>query len=76
MMPVMDGLEMLRRIRLDHEYDSIPVIMMTTSPYENAPPDGTSYQAVLKKPFGPQELISTLNRLLPPKDRGILSEHL
>ena len=67
MMPVMDGPEMIRRMKADPKFSSIPTILMTALP--EAIPDGAAAQhdAVLVKPFSFAELIETLHRLLPPE---------
>ncbi len=66
MMPVMDGPELLRRMRADPKLAAIPTILMTALP-EAVPTEGTALpDAVLIKPFGITELLATIHRLLPP----------
>jgi DNA-binding response OmpR family regulator len=63
MMPVMDGLEMIRHIRADANLARIPVVLMTALP-EAVPGDGeSSHDALLVKPFSARELIDTVRRL-------------
>lgn len=66
MMPVMDGPEMIRRMRADPSLASIPAILMTALP--EAVPTGAAGQhdAVLVKPYSITELIETIHQLLPP----------
>jgi CheY-like chemotaxis protein len=66
MMPVMDGPEMIRRMREDPALAAIPTILMTALP--EAIPTGAAalHNAVLVKPFSMAELLETLHRLLPP----------
>jgi CheY-like chemotaxis protein len=66
MMPVMDGPEMIRRMRADPALAAIPTILMTALP--EAIPTGAAavHDAVLVKPFSMAELLHTLHRLLPP----------
>ncbi len=66
MMPVMDGPEMIRRMRADPKLAAIPIILMTALP--EAIPTGAAalHDAVLVKPYGIAELLETMRRLLPP----------
>jgi CheY-like chemotaxis protein len=65
MMPVMDGPEMIRRMRADPELAGIPTILMTALP-EAIPSGGLAmHDAVLVKPFGIGELLEAIQRLLP-----------
>jgi CheY-like chemotaxis protein len=68
MMPIVDGAELLRRMKADPAYADIPVVMMT-SLLEALPNDKPPlYQEVLHKPFSPEKLFTTVARLLgPPK---------
>lgn len=64
MMPLLDGIGLLRRMRADPRLAPIPVILMTAQPGE-IPPDITAIvQGVLPKPFTPDALLGTVDRLL------------
>jgi len=63
MMPVMDGPEMVRRMRADPDLSPIPVILMTALP-EAIPDEELGFAAVLVKPFSFVELTDTLARVL------------
>jgi DNA-binding response OmpR family regulator len=66
MMPVMDGYEVLRRLRSRDDTASIPVIMLTARKQERDILDALELGArdYLVKPFIPDELITRLNRLI------------
>ena len=69
MMPVHDGLEVLRRMRASDEHASTPVIMLTARRGE-ADVIGALEQGAddyLVKPFLPEELLVRLARLLAGK---------
>lgn len=62
MMPVMDGLEFLDELR-KHKDGSIPVIMMTAVKRDQLPTT-LRVAAVLQKPFGVDELLVLVKKLL------------
>jgi CheY-like chemotaxis protein len=66
MMPVMDGPEMIRRMRADPVLAAIPAVLMTALP--EAVPVGPEamHDAVLVKPFSMTELLELIHRLLSP----------
>jgi CheY-like chemotaxis protein len=66
MMPVMDGPEMIRRMRADPRLTTIPTVLMTALPEAIPTGAGAMHDAVLVKPFSMAELLATLHRLLPP----------
>lgn len=63
-MPIMSGMEMLRRMKSDADFASIPVVMMTSLP-QALPREGALYDAILAKPFTPEALLSILRRFAP-----------
>ena len=65
MMPVMDGPEMIRRMRADPSLATIPAILMTALP-EVVPAEGAMHDALLVKPFTITELLGVIHRLLSP----------
>ena len=66
MMPVVDGYEVLRRIREDERTVQIPVIMLTARRQEQDVLDALKLGAndYMAKPFSPDELVARLGRLL------------
>jgi len=66
MMPVMDGYEVLRRLRANPELADIPVIMLTARKQERDVIDALDLGAndFMIKPFIPEELVARLGRLL------------
>ena len=69
MMPVMDGPEMIRRMRADPRFAAIPAILMTALPEAIPHDDAEQYDALLIKPFSLGEILDLVQRLLPPGDR-------
>jgi DNA-binding response OmpR family regulator len=69
MMPVHDGLEVLRRMRASEEHASTPVIMLTARRAEADVIGALELGAddYLVKPFLPEELLVRLARLLAGK---------
>jgi CheY-like chemotaxis protein len=60
MMPVMDGTELATAIRQSEAHRDIPIVIMTSLP---SPPSQQSslFDAVLRKPFTPELLMSTID---------------
>lgn len=71
MMPVMDGFEVLRRIKESKEYRQIPVIMLTAKSREKDVVTGLDLGATdyIIKPFSPAELVARIKKVLG-KDSG------
>jgi CheY-like chemotaxis protein len=67
MMPVMDGPEMIRQMRADPRFATIPTILMTALPEAIPTGDVAFHDAVLVKPFSLAEVLATVRRLLPPE---------
>jgi len=66
MMPVMDGYEVLRRIREEEGTRDIPVVMLTARKQERDIVGALELGAndYIVKPFIPEELVARLGRLL------------
>jgi two-component system response regulator VicR len=70
MMPVMDGWEVLQRMRANEKLQKIPVIIVTAKSQEIDRVLALHVAQVndyVTKPFGPQELIDSVNRVLVTK---------
>ena len=63
MMPIMDGVTMAERMKADPQLASIPLIVMTAVP-EALPKNPTPFDAMLRKPFSPDDLFAVIQRLL------------
>ena len=73
MMPEMDGLEMVRRLRGDPETEDIPVIMLTARNQVEARVEARSagVDVYLGKPFHNKELRGAVNLLLERRGRQV-----
>ncbi len=61
-LPVMDGRQLLTVVRAYHRLAAIPVLILSAS---GLPADsGESAQAVLRKPFTPEDLLASVAALL------------
>ena len=71
MMPVMDGYEVLRRIRESDRLSDIPVLMLTARKQERDVVGALDLGAsdYMVKPFIPEELVARLARLLAGERR-------
>ncbi len=63
-MPVMDGAEMLARMRGDPALAGVPVVLMTAAAQKE--PAETGAEAFLSKPFDLAELLVTVARFCTP----------
>jgi CheY-like chemotaxis protein len=63
MMPVMDGLAMLREMRQTPAYARLPVILMSAAGL-SPQADGRQYDALLRKPFEARVLLELVRNLL------------
>jgi two-component system response regulator VicR len=71
MMPDMDGWEVYQQMKADHELADIPVIVVTAKAQSIDKVLGLHIAKVddyVTKPFGPQELLQSVERVLGKKD--------
>jgi DNA-binding response OmpR family regulator len=63
MMPVMDGEELATAMRKSERYRVMPIIMMTSLPTA-VPQQRELFDAILRKPFSPEQLLETVHGCL------------
>ncbi len=71
MMPDIDGWEVYRRMKADEELANIPVIVVTAKAQSIDKVLGLQVAKVddyITKPFGPKELLESINRILSNQD--------
>jgi len=68
LMPVMDGFEVLRRLKEDQRTRPIPVIMLTARARDKDVVTGLELGAAdyMIKPFSPSELVARVRKVLGP----------
>lgn len=64
-MPIMDGLELIKKLRQHPVHKATPILMLTTESDESKKAAGREAGATgwLVKPFNPEKLINTINRV-------------
>lgn len=65
-MPQMDGITLIRRLRVDHRHKYTPVLMLTTSSEVETMKQGKEAGATgwMSKPYNPEILIAVARRLV------------
>lgn len=63
MMPVMDGVQLARRLRAEPRHAQIPILMMTAAP-AGLPKTDQPWDALLVKPFELEDLLAHVRTLL------------
>ncbi len=78
MMPKMDGMEVFKKLRMNHKYQNIPVIMLTAKSDEVDKIIGLEMGAddYITKPFSPRELIARIKNILKRFGGSKLSEKI
>ena len=64
-MPVMDGLSLIRNLRANPKYRTVPILMLTTEGDAEKKAEGRAAGATgwLVKPFNPEKLVELANRV-------------
>lgn len=65
-MPVMDGIEFIKNVRASGEFQSLPILILTTetSPEKRAEGRAAGGTGWIVKPFDPEKLISVIQRVV------------
>jgi len=64
MMPGMNGADLAKAVRERPAFSAIPVLLISGAPVSALKPYAQSYDTFLRKPFGLEEFLTVLNRLL------------
>lgn len=65
-MPVMDGIEFIKNVRASGQYQSLPILILTTETSQDKRDLGRSAGGTgwIVKPFDPEKLISVIRRVV------------
>ncbi|WDR04580.1 response regulator [Devosia rhodophyticola] len=65
-MPIMDGIEFIKAVRASGEFQSLPVIILTTETSQDKRDQGKAAGGTgwIVKPFDPEKLISVIHRVV------------
>ena len=67
-MPVMDGIEFVKKVKSMPNYRFLPIIMLTTESGENRKQEGrdAGVKAWVVKPFRPDQILHAVSKLILP----------
>ncbi len=63
-MPVLDGVELIQKIRSNSPFDKIPVLVLSAYPELRARLRGADVQAIMAKPFSIDQLTQTVAKVI------------
>jgi two-component system chemotaxis response regulator CheY len=65
-MPVMDGIEFIKNVRASGQYQSLPILILTTETSQDKRDQGKAAGGTgwIVKPFDPEKLISVIHRVV------------
>lgn len=65
-MPVMDGIEFIKHVRASGQYQSLPILILTTETSQDKRDQGKAAGGTgwIVKPFDPEKLISVIHRVV------------
>jgi signal transduction histidine kinase/NO-binding membrane sensor protein with MHYT domain/DNA-binding response OmpR family regulator len=77
MMPEMDGLQMVKELRDDHDIEAVPIIMLTSMTASNMPETDAAdmIAASLSKPVKQSVLLDTILNVLQQKITPVVKQH-
>lgn len=69
-LPKVDGFELVRQVRADSRWNSVPIVVVSADPYAETPLRlrRLGANAFFSKPYSPAEIRTALERLLYAKD--------
>ncbi|MEP6657848.1 MAG: response regulator [Betaproteobacteria bacterium] len=70
MMPVMNGIEMARRVRATPAHATLPILMTSGVPDEALREHASLLSAFLRKPFQIEALLHLIDQVLPDRRRA------
>lgn len=68
MMPLMNGEELARKLRVDPQFNTLPIILMSGAQASVGRENPGLFDAVLDKPFDPEQLVAMVRQVLPPAE--------
>jgi len=65
-MPIMDGIEFIKTVRASGQYQSLPILILTTETSQDKRDQGKAAGGTgwIVKPFDPEKLISVIHRVV------------
>lgn len=63
-MPVLDGVELIQKIRANSPFDKVPILVLSAYPELRTRLRGTDVQGIMAKPFSIEQLHSTVTDIL------------
>jgi len=63
-MPVLDGVELIQKIRANSPFDKIPILVLSAYPELRTRLKGSDVQAIMAKPFSIDQLQRTVARII------------
>lgn len=70
MMPQIDGIELIRRVRAQDEFANLPIVAMSAYGHDSlAKASVNGATAIIRKPLDMEDLVDTITRLLPEQGK-------
>jgi CheY-like chemotaxis protein len=63
-MPILDGLEVLSRLKADKDLTHIPVVVFTADDFELSDVERLGVAGICRKPFHPQDFLHVVSRFI------------